>query len=47
MSVTERPQAAAGDKRPGFPVRLSPYAGVPSASKKGTPAAGYCKPLAT
>jgi len=34
MSAAERPQAAAGDKRPGFPVRLSPNAGVPSATKR-------------
>jgi protein-L-isoaspartate(D-aspartate) O-methyltransferase len=34
MSVTERPKAAAGDKRPGFPVRLPANAGVPSASKR-------------
>ena len=45
MSVTERPQAAAGDKRPGFPVRLSPNAGVPSASKKSTNASDTFKPL--
>lgn len=29
-----RPQAAAGDKRPGFPVRLSPDAGLPSANRR-------------
>jgi protein-L-isoaspartate(D-aspartate) O-methyltransferase len=34
MKATERPQAAAGDKRPGFPVRLSTNAGVPSTSKR-------------
>ncbi len=45
MSVTERPAAAAGDKRPGFPVRLSPHAGVPSASKKITNASDAFKPL--
>jgi protein-L-isoaspartate(D-aspartate) O-methyltransferase len=34
MSLTERPQAAAGDKRPGFPLRLPANAGMPSASKR-------------
>jgi protein-L-isoaspartate(D-aspartate) O-methyltransferase len=29
----EHPQAATGDKRPGFPVQLSPSTGVPSANK--------------
>ncbi len=45
MSLTERPEAAAGDKRPSFPVRLSPHAGVPSASKKSTNATDAFKPL--
>jgi protein-L-isoaspartate(D-aspartate) O-methyltransferase len=34
MTATERPEAAAGDKRPSFPVRLSANAGGPSVSKK-------------
>jgi protein-L-isoaspartate(D-aspartate) O-methyltransferase len=34
MSLTERPQAAAGDKRPSFPVRLPSTAGGPSAIKR-------------
>ena len=34
LDKSARPQAAAGDKRPGFPVRLVPNAGMPSASKK-------------
>ncbi len=45
MSVPGRPEAAAGDKRPGFPVRLSPNAGVPSASKKSTNASDAFKPM--
>lgn len=34
MSATERPEAAAGDKRPSFPVRLPANAGGPSINKK-------------
>jgi protein-L-isoaspartate(D-aspartate) O-methyltransferase len=34
MRASERPQAAVGDKRPGFPLRLSTHAGMPSATKK-------------
>lgn len=42
-----RPQAAAGDKRPGFPVRLSPDAGLPSAKRQafGVRAFEQAKPL--
>ena len=39
MSLAGRPQAAAGDKRPSFPVRLSTNAGMPSASKKSVSSA--------
>ncbi len=46
MKATERPEAAAGDKRPGFPVRLSPNNGVPTASKRSTNATDVFKPLA-
>jgi len=50
MRPTEHPEAAAGDKRPGFPVKLSPNAGVPSASKRSfgthaSNAADVFKPL--
>ena len=34
MRPSERPQAAAGDKRPSFPVRLPANSGMPSASKR-------------
>ena len=45
-TTRERPEAATGDKRPGFPVRLSPNAGVPSASKRsiGSHASDVFKP---
>ncbi len=44
--VDQRPQAAAGVKRPGFPVRLSPDAGLPSATRRalGTRATDDLKP---
>ena len=45
--ANHRPQAAAGDKRPGFPVRLSPDHGVPSATRQviGSRALAEIKPL--
>jgi len=46
MSVSERPKAAAGDKRPGFPVRLTPNNGMPSSSKKSTISSDVQKPVA-
>ncbi len=50
MRTTERPEAAAGDKRPGFPLRLSTSAGMPSANKRSfgsnaSNAADVYKPL--
>ncbi len=45
MKATERPEAAAGDKRPSFPVRLPANAGVPSASKRSANAVNGFKPL--
>ncbi len=46
MKATERPEAAAGDKRPSFPVRLPANAGVPSASRRTANPVNAFKPLA-